>query len=146
MRAAPSCSSQPTRVAPRRGADCDKDHVLLSVTAAGQHVLQDKRNARTRQLAKALSAGFTPAERAGGVLSSLPPAHRQVLTGREFFPDLISAPFHHGLMVVFAVAAGLAVLAAFASQLRGGRHVHPGIAAGAQKPRSATPAKRGTPT
>ena len=44
-----------------------------------------------------------------------PPANRQVLTGRQFFPHLISAPFHQGLTVVFAVAAGLAVLAALAS-------------------------------
>ena len=64
-----------------------------------------------------------------GVLSSLPAANQQVLTGREFFPNLIPAPFQHGLSVVFAVAAGLAVLAAFASLLRGGRYVHPETAA-----------------
>jgi MFS family permease len=60
-----------------------------------------------------------------GVLAKLPAASQRVLTGREFFPDLISAPFHHGLVVVFAVAAALAVLAAFASLLRGGRYVPP---------------------
>jgi hypothetical protein len=60
-----------------------------------------------------------------GVLTSLPAAAQRVLTGREFFPQLISAPFHHGLTVVFAVAAGLAALAAVASLLRGGRYVHP---------------------
>jgi hypothetical protein len=43
---------------------------------------------------------------------------RQVRTGRAFFPNLISGPFHHGLTVVFA-AAGVAAL------LRGGRYVHP---------------------
>jgi hypothetical protein len=59
-----------------------------------------------------------------GALSSLPTANQQALTGREFFPNLISAPFHHGLVVVFAVAAALAVLAALASLLRGGRHIH----------------------
>jgi DNA-binding MarR family transcriptional regulator len=36
--------------------------VLLSVTEAGHRVLQDKRNASTRQLAEALSARFTPGE------------------------------------------------------------------------------------
>jgi len=61
-------------------------------------------------------------------LSSLPAASQRVLTGREFFPHLISAPFHHGLTVVFAVAAGLSVLAAFASLLRGGRYVPPASA------------------
>jgi len=40
----------------------DGRRVVLSVTGAGRQVLQDKRNARTQQLAKALSAGFTPAE------------------------------------------------------------------------------------
>ena len=35
---------------------------MLSVTGAGRQVLRDKRNARTEQLAKALAAGFTPAE------------------------------------------------------------------------------------
>ncbi len=56
-----------------------------------------------------------------GVLASLPAASRRILTGRQFFPALISGPFHHGLVVVFAVAAGLAAVAAFASLLRGGR-------------------------
>jgi MFS family permease len=56
-----------------------------------------------------------------GVLARLPAASQRVLTGRQFFPALISGPFHHGLVVVFAVAAGLAAVAAFASLLRGGR-------------------------
>jgi len=81
-----------------------------------------------------------------GVLSSLPAANQQVLTGREFFPNLISAPFQHGLSVVFAVAAGLAVLAAFASLLRGGgtrvpRPADlPGAGAGADHCRARRPA------
>ena len=58
-----------------------------------------------------------------GVLPSLPAASQRVLTGRQFFPALISGPFHHGLMIVFAVAAGLAAIAALASLLRGGRPV-----------------------
>jgi hypothetical protein len=58
---------------------------------------------------------------ASGGLSSLSAAARQTLTGREFFPDLISGPFHHGLVVVFAFATVLAGLAALASALRGGR-------------------------
>jgi MFS family permease len=64
-----------------------------------------------------------------GALASLPAANRQVLTGRQFFPDLIAAPFHQGLIVVFSVAAGLSVLGAAASLLRGGRYVHPEVAA-----------------
>jgi hypothetical protein len=59
------------------------------------------------------------------VLSSLPAAAQQTITGREFFPDLISGPFQDGLVVVFALAAGLTVLAALASALRGARPVPP---------------------
>jgi hypothetical protein len=55
-----------------------------------------------------------------GALGSLSPADRRSMTGREFFPHLIAAPFHHGLVVVFAVSTGLAALAAVASLLRGG--------------------------
>jgi DNA-binding MarR family transcriptional regulator len=40
----------------------DGRRVVLSVTGAGHQVLQDRHNARTQQLARALSAGFTPAE------------------------------------------------------------------------------------
>ncbi len=56
-----------------------------------------------------------------GALSALPTTNQQTLIGREFFPDLMSGPFHQGLVVVFAVAADLAALAALASLLRGGR-------------------------
>jgi MFS family permease len=54
-----------------------------------------------------------------GALSSLTPANRSLLTGREFFPDLISGPFHDGLVLVFAVSAALGVIAAIVSLMRG---------------------------
>ncbi|HEY2552401.1 MAG TPA: MFS transporter [Streptosporangiaceae bacterium] len=63
---------------------------------------------------------------AAGVLSTLPAGASRVLTGRAFFPQLISGPVHHGLVVVFIVAAALAAVAALASLLRGGRYIHPG--------------------
>ena len=69
-----------------------------------------------------------------GVLSSLSHASQQTLTGRAFFPDLISGPFHHGLVIVFAVAAGLAALAGLASLLRGGRYVDPETSAQPPEP------------
>ena len=46
----------------RRPDPGDGRRAVLSVTEAGARLLRDKRNARTEQLAKALSAGFTPAE------------------------------------------------------------------------------------
>jgi MFS family permease len=73
-----------------------------------------------------------------GVLPRLPAASQQTLIGRQFFPQLISGPFHHGLIVVFAVAAALSALAALASLLRGGRYVPPAVAA--QSPQAASPA------
>jgi DNA-binding MarR family transcriptional regulator len=40
----------------------DGRRAVLSVTEAGLQLIRDKRNARTEQFAKALSAEFTPAE------------------------------------------------------------------------------------
>jgi MFS family permease len=54
-----------------------------------------------------------------GALSPLTPADRDLLTGRAFFPNLISSPFHDGLVLVFAVSAALAVIAAVVSLMRG---------------------------
>ena len=54
-----------------------------------------------------------------GALAALPAANQQTITGREFFPHLIAAPFEHGLAVVFIASAVLAALAALASLLRG---------------------------
>jgi len=42
-----------------------------------------------------------------------------VLTGRQFFPHLISAPFHHGLVIVFTAAAIMSIAGALVSLLRG---------------------------
>jgi MFS family permease len=56
-----------------------------------------------------------------GVLSTLTTAQRATVTGREFFPDLISGPFHSGLIIVFAFGAALALLAGLAAWLGGAR-------------------------
>jgi MFS family permease len=50
-----------------------------------------------------------------GVLAHLPAANVATLTGKQFFPNLISGPFHHGLVVVFIAAAAMSVIAALAS-------------------------------
>jgi len=56
-----------------------------------------------------------------GVLARLPAASQAALTGRTYFPSLLSGPFHSGLIVVFTVSAALSVLAGLASLLRGRR-------------------------
>jgi DNA-binding MarR family transcriptional regulator len=46
----------------RRPDPSDGRRAVISLTDAGRQMLQDKRTARTQQLAQALSTGFTPAE------------------------------------------------------------------------------------
>jgi len=75
-----------------------------------------------------------------GVLSHLPASHVALLTGKAFFPTLISGPFHHGLVLVFSMAMGLLVIAAIASAFRGGRYVHEEHGApGAEVPAAVSP-------
>jgi DNA-binding MarR family transcriptional regulator len=50
------------RLVARHADPEDGRRVLLSLTETGQRVLQGKRDARNEQVAKALSANFTPAE------------------------------------------------------------------------------------
>jgi hypothetical protein len=47
-----------------------------------------------------------------------------VLTGNEFFPQLISTPFHDGLVVVFIAAAIMSVVGAVISLFGGAKYVH----------------------
>ncbi len=58
------------------------------------------------------------------MLARLPAKSVQILTGKEFFPHLISQPFHHGLVVVFSAAALMAVIAAVVSVMRGSQYFH----------------------
>jgi hypothetical protein len=64
--------------------------------------------------------GYNPIKQLlGPLLSHLPAAHAIYVTGRQFFPHLISAPFHDGLGVAFAFAIAATVIAAIASLLTG---------------------------
>ncbi|MGH3050722.1 MAG: MFS transporter, partial [Gaiellaceae bacterium] len=58
------------------------------------------------------------------VLAGLPAGQAQTLTGRSFFPHLISAPFHTALVYAFVFAIGACLVAAVASLLRGGKYHH----------------------
>jgi len=51
-------------------------------------------------------------------LASLPAAARHELTSRSYFPHLISAPFHTGLIVALSMSIVLSLIAALASYLR----------------------------
>jgi EmrB/QacA subfamily drug resistance transporter len=77
--------------------------------------------------------GFNPVRTLlgpSGVLSRLPAHNAAVLTGRQFFPSLISAPFHHGLVIVFTAAAIMSVTGALVSLLRGKQFYYDDSAAG----------------
>jgi MFS family permease len=64
--------------------------------------------------------GYNPMKQLlGPVLAHMPAAHAAYLSGRVYFPHLISAPFHSGLGVAFAFAIAANVLAAVASLLTG---------------------------
>jgi hypothetical protein len=56
------------------------------------------------------------------VLASLSAANHATLTGRSFFPQLISAPFRTGLHEAFLFAILACLVAAGASLMRGGRY------------------------
>jgi MFS family permease len=68
------------------------------------------------------------------VLAHLPPGHAAVVTGRTFFPSLISGPFRQGLHAAFDSAIVACLIAAAASWTRGTRYVH-----GDKLPAAATP-------
>ena len=59
-----------------------------------------------------------------GVLSALPPSQAAILTSKEFFPQLIASPLQQGLAIVFFAAGAMALVAAWASWLRGGLYLH----------------------
>jgi MFS family permease len=66
--------------------------------------------------------GYNPVQNMlapSGTLAKLPTHNAAILTGREFFPHLISGPFHQGLIIVFSAAAAMSVLGALVSLLRG---------------------------
>jgi MFS family permease len=58
------------------------------------------------------------------VLHHLPARQATALTGRQFFPSLITAPFHTALVYAFAFAIAACLVAAVASLLRGGKYHH----------------------
>jgi MFS family permease len=69
--------------------------------------------------------GYNPIQKLLGphALSLLSPANAATVTGRSFFPQLISSPFRSGLHAAFAFAIIACVLAAVTSWSRGSRYV-----------------------
>jgi hypothetical protein len=74
-----------------------------------------------------------------GALARLPRRNAAVLTGKQFFPHLISGPFHHGLIIVFSAAIVMSLTGAFISLLRGRRFYYD------EEPAQPSSAQPGTP-
>ncbi len=91
--------------------------------------------------------GYNPVQTLVGqsTLSSLPASDQATLTGPSFFPQLISHPFHHGLVIVFTVAIAMSLIGALASIFRGARYIHSEPAAASVGPVSAGLAGRRAP-
>jgi MFS family permease len=74
--------------------------------------------------------GYNPMKQLipASVLRALSPHDVANLTGSQFFPNLISAPFKQGLAITFTLSMLAYVVAAVASWLRGARQVNEGVA------------------
>lgn len=77
----------------------------------------------------------------GPAVTQLPPGNAAVLTGQQFFPHLVSGPFHAGLVVVFTMSIVLCLVSALASGLRGGHYVH-AETVGADRPGEGVPTEQ----
>jgi MFS family permease len=85
--------------------------------------------------------GYNPIQNLAGhhVLAALSAHNQAVLTGRAFFPQLISGPFRSGLHLAFAFAIVACLVAAAASLMRGGMYRHGETTDPAPRERAAEP-------
>jgi len=79
------------------------------------------------------------------VLAGLPTGQAHVLTGRGFFPHVISGPFHTALVYAFVFAIAACLVAAVASLLRGGKYHYVEATAPAGAPTGSEPVEPGQP-
>jgi len=87
-----------------------------------------------------MSVKNTPIE---STLDALPAQNAANLTGKEFFPHLISGPFHHGLLIVFTAAALMSAVGALVSLLRGRQFYYEDGPASAAPPASPPATRNG---
>ena len=111
------------------GLAADLPHALAAglqahgVTAATAHSAS---NVPPVSILFAAFLGYNPIEHLVGphVLGSLSAPNHAALTGRSFFPHLISGPFGTGLHEAFLFAIVACLIAAAASLMRGGNYHH----------------------
>ena len=70
--------------------------------------------------------GYNPMQKLvpADTLAKLTPRQSATITGKEFFPKLISAPFIDGLRIAFTASLIMCLIAAVASWMRGKKYVH----------------------
>ncbi len=103
-------------------------HLLHGLVAHGVPATVAERVAHLSPVSTLFAAflGYDPVQHLVGphVLGQLTSAQQAALTGRRFFPGLISSSFSSGLHAAFDFAIVASLLAAWASWLRGGRYVY----------------------
>ena len=103
-------------------------HLAQGLIAQGVPVDQAQRVAHLPPIGSLFAAflGFNPiqTEVPHHVLAALGPARESYVTGRTFFPKLISSSFQVGLRLAFDFAAAITLVAAVASWLRGDKYIH----------------------
>ncbi|HEX3591132.1 MAG TPA: MFS transporter [Pseudonocardiaceae bacterium] len=104
-------------------------HLFNGLVAAGVDPAAARTVANEPPIGSLFSAflGYNPIQELlgpTGALQHLPAHQAAFITGRSFFPSLISQPFAAGLHLAFDFAAGATVIAVIASALRGRRYSH----------------------
>ena len=98
------------------------------LAAHGVHgpVLQDAAHLPPVSILFAAFLGYNPVAHLIGAhaLAAMPVHTQAILTGRAFFPHLISGPFRTGLHETFIFSIVACLVAAAASLLRGGQYHH----------------------
>jgi MFS family permease len=102
----------------------------LEAHGVSAHDAQHAANLPPVSILFAAFLGYNPIQHLLGssVVSHLPAHTQAVLTGRSFFPQLISEPFRNGLHEAFAFAIVACLVAAAASWSRGKRYVDGDVA------------------
>jgi MFS family permease len=104
-------------------------HLFSGLVAAGVDPAAARAVADEPPIGSLFSAflGYNPVQELlgpTGALQHMAPQQAAFVTGRSFFPSLISQPFAHGLRLAFDFAAGATVIAVIASAMRGKRYLH----------------------
>ena len=105
-------------------------HLYVGLTAHGVPSAAARQLSRLPPISVLFASflGYSPIQHLlgpSGALSHLNAHQIAYLTGRSFFPSLISPPFGHGLHFAFDFAVVCSVIAAAASWLRGKKYIHP---------------------